>query len=369
MTPTQSPRWQIGATLVRPGRGGIAAVARITLRALVEAGADAALLSYLDDRPGMAAGRTMRVARGSRARFAAGLLAAAARSDLFLYDSVGMARAHPRLPGLRRPYAVWVHGVEVWNGLTPGRARALRGADLLLANSRFTLARLEARHGPLRAARVCELGTEADRPPAPRPPRPPDAPPVVLCLGRIDRAQMYKGQRELVACWAEVVQAVPGARLVIAGGGDGVPLIREAARRSPAAGFIEVTGHVREGDLEALWARADLFAMPSRGEGFGLVYAEAMRRGLPVIASCQDAGQEVNRHGETGLNADLDAPGALSAALIALLRDPGLRARLGAQGARHWQARFRYGAFRDRLLPILDEFAATTRPTPRGARA
>ena len=355
---TRAPRWQIGATLLAPGRGGIAAVARMTARTLAEAGADAALLSCLDEHPPEAAGAPARTARGSRARFAAELHAAALARDVFIYDSVGMARAHPHLPGLRRPYAVWVHGVEVWDHLSPARARALRGAALVLANSRFTLARLEARHGALAAAEVCPLATETDTPPAPRPPRPEGHRPTVLCLGRIDRAQMYKGQRELVACWPEVVRAVPGARLVIAGGGDGVALVRAAARRSPAAASIEVTGHVPERDLPALWASADVFAMPSRGEGFGLVYAEAMRHGLPVIASRQDAGQEVNRHGETGLNVDLDAPEALPAALVALLRDRALRERLGAGGARRWWRHYRYGAFRDRLAPILAAFAS-----------
>ena len=81
-------------------------------------------------------------------------------------------------------------------------------------------------------------------------------------------------------------------------------LLRAQADASAAASNIEFTGFLPQGQIDALWSRAHVFAMPSRQEGFGLVYIEAMRRGLPVIASTQDAGQEINLHGVTGFNAD-----------------------------------------------------------------
>ena len=90
-----------------------------------------------------------------------------------------------------------------------------------------------------------------------------------------------------------------------------------------------------EAEIEAVWRRATVFAMPSLTEGFGLVFIEAMRRGLPVIASRADAGREVNVDGETGFTLDRDDEGALVDALVALLRDPRprRRARRGGRGA------------------------------------
>ena len=65
-----------------------------------------------------------------------------------------------------------------------------------------------------------------------------------------------------------------------------------------------------------------MFAMPSLTEGFGLVFIEAMRRGLPLIASRADAGQEVNVDGHTGFTVDREDSERLVAALIALLGGP-----------------------------------------------
>jgi phosphatidylinositol alpha-1,6-mannosyltransferase len=72
--------------------------------------------------------------------------------------------------------------------------------------------------------------------------------------------------------------------------------------------------------------------MPSRGEGFGLIYIEAMRRGLPVIASVHDAAPEVNLDNVTGYNVDLDRPDELPDRITRLLGDPDHAAALGRAG-------------------------------------
>jgi phosphatidylinositol alpha-1,6-mannosyltransferase len=128
------------------------------------------------------------------------------------------------------------------------------------------------------------------------------------------------------------------------------------ARASSAAASIEVAGFVPEEGIEAVWARANVFAMPSLTEGFGLVFIEAMRRGLPVIASRADAGAEVNLDGATGYTLDRGKPEDLVDALVALLRDPGLAAKLGAAGRARWRAEFSYSAFAARLDAALGDF-------------
>ena len=170
---------------------------------------------------------------------------------------------------------------------------------------------------------------------------------------------MYKGHFELIDCWPSVMAAIPDARLLIAGGGDGLGMLRLRARASTAASNIEFTGLVPQDQIEhALWSRAHVFAMPSRGEGFGLVYIEAMRRGVPVIASTQDAGQEINLHGVTGYNVDLEQDGALARRTIELLSDKALARQFGENGREHWRANFCFSAFRRRLEPIMAEFLA-----------
>ena len=132
--------------------------------------------------------------------------------------------------------------------------------------------------------------------------------------------------------------------------------VRQNATRSPVADAIEMRGFVPEAQMDAVWAESTAFAMPSLGEGFGLVYIEAMRQGLPVIGSIHDAASEVNVDGETGYNINLQNPPELPDRIIHLLRNRDASDQLGQRGRQRWQQHFRYGAFRERFLPHLQTF-------------
>jgi phosphatidyl-myo-inositol dimannoside synthase len=138
----------VAAATLAPGQGGIASVARMTRHALEMSGHTVSALSYLDDAAiGEAARAT--AARGSKVLFAVLVHGAAIGCRSMIFDSAGLARARLRLPGVRRPYAVWMHGVEAWEDLRPEAEASLRGAALVLVNSKYTLARFERLHGVL----------------------------------------------------------------------------------------------------------------------------------------------------------------------------------------------------------------------------
>lgn len=307
--------------------------------------------SLLDTSGQTLSGRKIDTAHGSRLIYAARCHLAAVKYSNFLYDAVGPARAHPRMPGLRRPYGLWMHGNEVWHSLSPSRKRALRGADFVLVNSRFTLDRFREIHGHLENAQLCWLATEEDDPPCQLPK--PDCPPTALILGRIVEDPGYKGHGELIECWGEVCKEIPGARLLIAGDGPGRERLIEMVNSSAAGNEISICGFVDEADLDDLWAQCDLFVMTGRGEGFGLVYAEAMRRSLPVIASVHDAGSEINLDGITGYNVDQSRPGELAARIIELLKSRRLARQMGQNGHLRWQQNFRFSVFKKRFLEKL----------------
>jgi phosphatidylinositol alpha-1,6-mannosyltransferase len=86
------------------------------------------------------------------------------------------------------------------------------------------------------------------------------------------------------------------------------------------------------------------------------VYIEAMRHGVPVVASVHDAAPEVNLGGVTGFNVNLDKPDELPERLIFLLKNPDRAAELGNSGQERWRKQFRYSCFRERFIPILREF-------------
>jgi phosphatidylinositol alpha-1,6-mannosyltransferase len=355
--PRPLPHVLLAAESLWPGNGGICRVARLIERVLVEqvraGNLEASALALSDPSVSPDVGLPVHLAKSSRPRYVARNYAAALNHSHFIYDFVGMARAHPRLPGLRRPYMTYIHGIEVWEDTRPDRLFWARNADMLLCNTAYTRDRAERLHGGMSQARVCHLATETDEPSTVV--HDESAPPAVLMLGRIDAA-LYKGHREMVAAWPAVVTALPAARLLIAGRGPGLDVLKAEAATTPAAGAIDFLGFVPEEQMPALWAKASVFALPSRGEGFGLVYIEAMRHGLPVIASVHDAAPEVNLDGETGYNVNLDAGGELADRVITLLRDRDLAARMGAAGMARWRDHFRYSSFRDRFTPLLKEF-------------
>jgi phosphatidylinositol alpha-1,6-mannosyltransferase len=100
--------------------------------------------------------------------------------------------------------------------------------------------------------------------------------------------------------------------------------------------------------------------MPSRGEGFGLVYLEAMAHGLPCIGSVHDAAGEIIDDGVTGHLVNQSDPRELGATLLGLLGNHERQLEMGANGRRRYERDFSYDAFSRRIVGLLEEsFAAS----------
>jgi phosphatidyl-myo-inositol dimannoside synthase len=355
------PRVLLGAALVTAGQGGISQVARLTALTLARRYNDLKILSLLDNVPIDFAGNRVALAHGRKTEFFARCQAAALTRTHFVFDSSGIARTNPGLGLLRTPRAVWVHGVEAWANARPAALAAIARADLLLVNSRYTLERHQTQHGERKQARVCWLATEEDDPPQRLATF--EGVPTALLIGRIDLSEGLKGHAALIACWPSVISSIPNARLIFAGTGNGLHSLQREAARSPAATNIDVVGYIDAAALPDLFRRAHVYAMPSRQEGFGIAYVEAMRYGLPVIASRQDAGQEINIDGLTGFNVDLDGnKDELTAALIELLSNSDKAASLGRAAHARWREHFRFSCFAHRLDNIWSAFTGEHAP-------
>ena len=139
---------------------------------------------------------------------------------------------------------------------------------------------------------------------------------VVLTVGRISGAERYKGFDEIL----EIVGDLPPDVVwVVAGGGNDAPRLQRKARSLGVAEKVIFTGLFPEAEKADLYAMADVYAMPSRGEGFGFVFLEAMASGIPVIASKHDGGREALLHGKLGLLVDPANPAEVHAAIVELL--------------------------------------------------
>lgn len=285
------------------------------------------------------------------------------RQSWWMFNHVGIARAQNLIPNpVRRPYAVLLCGIEAWDpALGTERRRTLQRASLRLAISSYTASRVSAAHPEIGPVIPCPL---ALLPNAPIPESLEHAlldqigSDSVLVVGRMSSSERYKGHDELLECWSAVLAELPSAQLVIAGQGDDLTRLRSKAESLGIASSVLFLGFVTDGTLAALRERAALFALPSRGEGFGLVYLEAMRAGLACIGGASDAASDVIAHEETGLLVNPQNGRALSSAIVALLRAPERRAAYGAAGKRRFEREFTFERYCERLAPILaDAFA------------
>jgi phosphatidylinositol alpha-1,6-mannosyltransferase len=279
---------------------------------------------------------------------------------LHLYDHLGMARIQGLLPRpLRARYLLYLWGLECWRPLRGTRRAAVDGAAIRLACSRFTVEQLQ-RHNPLaRPVTVVPLALSDERPGG-EPDRAlladlPD--PFLLIVGRMAPGERYKGHDDLLAALARLAGSHPALGLVIAGeGGDRARLEALAASLGVAA-RVRFTGFVSAATLAELYRRCAAFVMPSSGEGFGLVYLEAMREGKPCVARADSAAAEIVEDGVTG-RLVAPGPGALAAAIDELFAAPQTARAMGAAGSERWRRDFHGEGFTTRIHLHLDALLA-----------
>ena len=136
---------------------------------------------------------------------------------------------------------------------------------------------------------------------------------VLLTVGRLHSAERYKGFDEVLA----VLPSLPSDVVyLIAGGGNDFPRLQKLAMDRGVGDRVIFTGLFDEQDKPDLYALADVYVMPSRGEGFGFVFLEARASGLPAIGSKHDGGAEALLGGELGLLVDPCNPAELRAAIL-----------------------------------------------------
>jgi hypothetical protein len=149
---------------------------------------------------------------------------------------------------------------------------------------------------------------------------------------------------------------VPDARLVVVGDGAGRPELEAHARRLALDGAVRFLGWVDPDRLADLYGAAGIFALPSRQEGFGFVYVEAMAAGLPIVAARARATPEVVRDDVEGLLCPYGDVSALTGALIRLIGDRELRDALVANGRRRVEEDFTMCSVRAGLRSLLSQY-------------
>lgn len=146
---------------------------------------------------------------------------------------------------------------------------------------------------------------------------------ILLTLGRLSSDEQYKGHDEILEVLPELAEEIPDISYLVCGDGDDRPRLEQKAGRLGVADRTVFAGYVPEEEKEEHYRLADAFVMPGRGEGFGIVYLEAMACGVPVVASEADASREAVRNGALGTVVDPDESSNLIQGIQNALDQPG----------------------------------------------
>jgi phosphatidylinositol alpha-1,6-mannosyltransferase len=326
--------------------------------------------------------------------------------------------AHPNLAPpaawMRRfaPHAkiiVMSHGIDVWQTLPHRRRAALLSSDLLLAPSTYTMQMLAKVQGatpekirklpwPLNSDLLQLAATPALLPlPQGFPPSP-----VILTVGRWAASEQYKRADDLIRALAQL-RAMPPSQysknpsLAIVGSGDDLPRLKKLASTLNISAAVHFFEGLSRPQLAACYSHADIFALPSTGEGFGLVFLEAMAFAKPVVGAAVGGIPDLVQDGVNGflvphdLSAYIPSPNpsdipsevhsnAPSASALVppqppqpvtlvhilerLLNDPGLRTTLGQRGAEIVRRNYSYENFQLQLHSLLASCSLDSLPPP-----
>ena len=342
--------------------GGIARIMRLYLQALCEnvARVDSVVLN---DRPGP----EPRLARYANTRlrehvgcdrrklaFIRQTLRLAKRADLLVcahLHQLPIAWLAQRFNSRLR-YVLVAHGIEVWRPYSGLERRALLGAHRILCVSEYTRRQLLRFFPALAPERLVVVPNTLDPHFTPRPDEQsstqPFALPRILTVGRLTSADTYKGFDTLIEAMPTIRQEYPAARLRIVGTGDDQPRLAELVQHLGVAGSVDFLGAIDDDALRLEYNACDLFALPSRREGFGLVYLEAMIHGKPCIAARAGGAPEVVND-TVGRLVDYGNITELAAAVGDLVRHP-----CDSEVVRRHADAFAFPAFARRLTEALN---------------
>jgi phosphatidylinositol alpha-1,6-mannosyltransferase len=215
---------------------------------------------------------------------------------------------------------VWLiaHGIEVWRPLSFLQRGLLNACDKIICVSNFTKEKMLSLHNsnpnkytvlnnavdpfmPLPSAFVkpahllSKHNLTADNP-------------IIYTLTRLANSEQYKGHDQVIKIFGKIRSRFPGVKYILSGQYDSTEEIRikKLIASVGAEDDIILTGFIAEKDIPDYFLLADVFVLPSKKEGFGIVFIEALACGLPVICGNSDGSIDAIRNGELGLAIDTD---------------------------------------------------------------
>lgn len=304
-----------------------------------------------------------RVFNGQKIRFVFSAVMQAFKQDVIVLGHLNLALIGIliKLLAPQKKLIVICHGIEVFSPVGGLKKRMLQQADQILAVSTFTKQQLvEQQQIPEEKITVFpntidpffqlpaafskpaylqqRYGIAEDEK-------------VIFTLTRLNSKEGYKGYDTLVAVLPKLVQQGIRFKYILAGKADAVELARMQAliKDRKLEEHVLLPGFVADEEVIDHYLLADVFAMPSKGEGFGIVYIEAMACGLAVIAGNKDGSTEALQFGQLGTLVDPDDAEEVADALVRVLKQEAQPAKVQREMLNY----FSFEQFKGRLEKVL----------------
>ncbi|MEY3254957.1 MAG: hypothetical protein RLZZ29_88, partial [Cyanobacteriota bacterium] len=250
--------------------------------------------------------------------------------DLIISTHLNFTPVAYQLKKLRGiPYWTIAHGVDAWNIDNPKLQRALHHADHILAVSDYTRDRLlkEQNLDPEKVSILYNTFDSSKFKPAPKPTYLLDRyqlkpkQPIILTVARLSASEQYKGYDQIIRAIPKIRDLIPDVHYIIVGKGDDKSRIDQLITELKLENCVTLAGFVPDAKLCDYYNLCDLFAMPSKGEGFGIVYLEALACGKPVLGGNQDAAIDALCHGKLGALVNPDDVDEIAQTIIQILQN------------------------------------------------
>jgi phosphatidylinositol alpha-1,6-mannosyltransferase len=272
----------------------------------------------------------------NRKRFILNALNNAKKPDIVILSHINLAIVGLLIKTMNPKCKVWLiaHGIEVWRPLSSLKKILLKRCDKIICVSNFTKQQMIRLH-QTDPGKCMVLNNAVD--PFMKLPLTFEKPAhllkrywltdenqVIFTLTRLASTEQYKGHDQVIKIISNLKQKFPNIRYILAGKYDHQEEIRIQKLISTYKVDKEVilTGFIEENELSEYFLLADLFVLPSKKEGFGIVFIEALACGLPVICGNVDGSIDAVHNGELGKAINPDNLGELETALNDYLSTP-----------------------------------------------
>ena len=359
--------------------GGIAAVNRLNIRSLLEEGYHVRVFSLnetIAHQENLQQNLIYHTFSGSKRRFVQAIWQELIREkpSLVLCDHINPAAALAPMAILRRQrYLVWVYGTEVFSPRPDIEGKiGLHWAWKCLACSDYTHRIVKEKYPKIDITTI-EPALDPERygislPEVPDQPgkqlylesvrgsTQPLGEKVILHVSRMETIERYKGHRELLQAFPRIQGEFPDTQLVFVGDGNDRSYLISIAKTQPEElqSHIFMPGYVQSDLLNELYNRCYLFTMPSWGEGYGIVFLEAMSHAKACLGGRVDATPCAIQEGVTGILVDdPKSPEQLGEKIIWMLQRPEQVKKMGLAGYERVRSNYLFPHYRDRFLKAI----------------